>query len=77
MLPGLIEVYGDRNVKLTISKLDKSNVKLTHECINVNAVGVFIINVDGIYEPIYEWEIKVSVKAKLKILSGPKLSMNY
>ena len=74
MLPGLIEVYGDKNAKLTISKLDNSNVKLTHDCINVNAIGLFTINVEGINEPVYECEIEVSIKAKLSILSGPKLS---
>ena len=74
MLPGLVDVYGKKGALLTITNLENSNVKLTNNYIDINAVGIFTINVDGINDPVYKCQIELSIKAKLVILTGPILS---
>lgn len=74
MLPGIVDVYGKKGALLTITNLENSNVKLTNNYIDINAVGIFTINVDGINDPVYKCQIELSIKAKLVILTGPILS---
>ena len=74
LLPGLVNVYGNKDVILTITNIENSYVKLIQNNLNVNAVGTFTISVDGINEPVYKCEIELSLLSKLLIRYGPKLS---
>lgn len=74
MLPGIVEVYGKKGAVLTINNLENSNIKLTNNYIDINAIGDFAINVDEITDSVYKCQIELSIRAKLVILTGPILS---
>ena len=74
VFPGIADKYGEKQVTIILSGSPESKIQITNQNLNAHVSGTFGLKIDGIQNEVFKCNLDLTLKGKVKITEGPKLS---